>query len=87
MRTTQPMTTDETLARKHGWTLVNWDAAYEAACDSLENQPSIYEGFDVDDDRQQDLLRKSVADVVTNSWEEGLSHDAWTNRAMGRFGR
>jgi len=83
MRTNEPMTTDETLAAANGWTLVQWNAAYAAACDSVEDQHLA--GTDPDDTDAAEAARKAVADAVTNAWNEGRSHDEWVSAALRRL--
>lgn len=83
MRTDAPMTTDTAQAAANGWTLVQWDAAYEAACDSVESE--YLAGTDADDTDAQEQGRKAVADAVTNAWAEGRSHDEWVSAALRRL--
>jgi hypothetical protein len=80
MRTNEPMTIDATQAATNGWTLVQWDAAYEAACDSAEAEHLA--GTDPDDTDALEAGRKAVADAVTNAWDEGRSHDEWVSAAL-----
>lgn len=85
MRTDAPMTTDATQAAANGWTLVQWDAAYEAACDSAEAEH--LRGVDTDDTDAMEQGRKQVADAVTSAWVEGRSHDEWVSAALRRLRR
>ena len=80
MRTNDPMTTDATQAAANGWTLVQWDAVYEVACDSTEAEHMAE--TDPDDTDAQEQGRKAVADAVTNSWDEGRSLDEWVSAAL-----
>lgn len=84
MRTTTPMTTDANLATEHGWTLINYEAAYEETCDSVFNDKIC--GQDRDDPDVFEQVCKSVSDAVSNAWVEGMSHDDWTSAARRRMG-
>jgi hypothetical protein len=80
MRTNDPMTTNATQATTNGWTLVQWSAIYEAACDSTEAEHMA--GIDPDDTDAQEQGRKAVADAVTNTWNDGRSLDEWVSAAL-----
>jgi hypothetical protein len=60
-----------------------WQAAYAEVCDAVEGE--ALRNVDVDDEFAHEQMHKSVADAVTNSWREGLSHDAWVSEALGRI--
>jgi hypothetical protein len=85
MRTDTAMTTEAALAAENGWTLIVWDAAYAAACDSVESE--YLRGVDPDDTDAGEQARKAVEDAVTNVWQEGLSHDEWMSAALRRLRR
>lgn len=83
MRTDSPMTTDAALAAEHGWTQVQWQAAYEAACNSVEDEH--LSPIDPDNTDAREQARKSIADAVTNAWAEGHTHDEWVAAALRRL--
>jgi hypothetical protein len=64
---------------------INWDAAYETACDSVLNE--MLHGCDPDDEFVVAEMTKSVNDAVTNAWHDGLSHDGWCDAALRRLRR
>jgi len=83
MRSIDKMTTTEALASANGWTLVYWDAAYAAACNSVSDEMLADVEQDADDLREQ--ITSSVNDAVTGAWIEGLSHDEWVSAALRRL--
>ena len=66
------------LAGKQGW-----QAAYDAVCDAV--QAEFTNG--VEDERVLEQAEKSVADAVTNTWHEGITHDDWCSFALMRLRR
>ena len=80
MRSNEPMTTSEAHAAANGWALLQWYAAYEAACNSVEDE--YLAGIDADDTDAMEQGRKACANAVTNAWDEGRSHDEWVSAAL-----
>ena len=83
MTTDGRMTTDEALAAKRGWTLIEWEPAYMAACEDVLEQ-LVSENPDADD-AKRDAMEKAVNDAVTSAWKEGLSHEDWCNAVLRRL--
>lgn len=80
MRIMDKMTTEESLAKEHGWHLVNWDAAYEEARNRLFAEALNDVAFH--DDWLNGQITKSVNDALTNAWIEGMSHMEWVSAAL-----
>jgi hypothetical protein len=83
MQTDDRMTTNEAIAQKKGWTLIEWEPAYIAACEDVLEQ-LVSEHPDADD-AKRDEMEKTVNDAVTNAWKEGLSHEDWCNKVLRRL--
>lgn len=83
MRTDAPMTTEEAQAAANGWTLVNWEAAFSEAVDSAEAE--YLRDIDPDNETAMEQARGAVSDALANTWDEGMSHDAWVSAALRRL--